>query len=61
MSATEEWMDYAERLLRRKIEAVPDGVYDAPQGWLEDDGKNFGVPFQSPRVSRSAAATCSWT
>ena len=42
MSASEDLMDYAERRLRQRIEAVPDGVYDAPVGWLEDDGKHFG-------------------
>ena len=38
-------MDYAERRLRQKIEQVPDGVYSAPPGLLEDDGKNFGQPL----------------
>lgn len=42
MSTAEDWMDYAERLLRGQIEALPDGVYEAPTGWLEDDGKNWG-------------------
>lgn len=42
MSCAEEWMDYGERLLRQRIEAVPDGVYQAPDGWLEDDGKHWG-------------------
>lgn len=46
MSACEDWMDYAEGMLRRRIEAVPDGVYDAPLGWLEDDGKHFGEPLK---------------
>ncbi len=46
MSAAEDLMDYAERLMRQRIEAVPDGVYDAPLGWLEDDGKNFGEPLR---------------
>jgi N-methylhydantoinase B/oxoprolinase/acetone carboxylase alpha subunit len=42
MSTAEDWMDHAERLLRSQIEALPDGVYEAPEGWLEDDGKNWG-------------------
>ncbi|NIM69910.1 MAG: hydantoinase B/oxoprolinase family protein [Xanthomonadales bacterium] len=46
MSAAEEWMDYAERVLRARIEELPDGVYEAPEGWLEDDGKNFGQPLR---------------
>lgn len=46
MSAAEDWMDYAETIMRGRIEAVPDGVYDAPMGWLEDDGKNFGEPLR---------------
>lgn len=46
MSASEDLMDYAERLMRQRIEAVPDGIYDAPTGWLEDDGKNFGEPLK---------------
>lgn len=43
MSASETWMDYAEKRMRQRIRAIPDGVYQAPNGWLEDDGKNFGV------------------
>ncbi len=46
MSACEDWMDYAERMLRQRIAAVPDGVYRAPDGWLEDDGKHFGEPLK---------------
>lgn len=46
MSANEEWMDYSERMMRQKIEQVPDGIYRAPDAWLEDDGKNFGVPLK---------------
>lgn len=42
MSSAEDWMDYAERLIRTRIAALPDGVYTAPTGWLEDDGKNWG-------------------
>lgn len=46
MSAAEDLMDYAERLMRQRIEAVPDGIYEAPVAWLEDDGKNFGEPLK---------------
>lgn len=46
MSAAEDWMDYAERMMRQRIDAVPDGVYEAPTAWLEDDGKHFGEPLK---------------
>ena len=46
MSAAEKWMDYAERLMRERISALADGVYEATDGWLEDDGKNFGEPLR---------------
>jgi 5-oxoprolinase (ATP-hydrolysing) len=38
-----DWLDYSERMLRQELAKVPDGVYDAPTGWLDDDGKNRGV------------------
>jgi N-methylhydantoinase B/oxoprolinase/acetone carboxylase alpha subunit len=41
MGAANYWMDYAERRLRAEIEKIPDGTYEA-QGWLDDDGKNWG-------------------
>ena len=46
MSTAEDWMDYGERMMRERIAAVPDGIYEAPIGWLEDDGKNFGTPLK---------------
>lgn len=46
MSAAEDLMDYAERLMRQRIAEVPDGVYEAPIGLLEDDGKHFGAPLR---------------
>ncbi|MFK7958086.1 MAG: hydantoinase B/oxoprolinase family protein [Lysobacterales bacterium] len=46
MSSAEDWMDYAEKMMRKRISEVPDGVYEAPTGWLEDDGKNFGIPLK---------------
>ncbi|MEO0997616.1 MAG: hydantoinase B/oxoprolinase family protein [Pseudomonadota bacterium] len=45
MSAAEDWMDYAEQRMRERVEALPDGAYQAPTGWLEDDGKHFGEPL----------------
>ena len=46
MSAAEEWMSYAERRMRARIEQLPDGEYPAPDAWLEDDGKHFGKPLK---------------
>ncbi len=45
MSACEAWLNYSERRMRTMIAGVPNGEYRAPCGWLEDDGKNFGVPL----------------
>ncbi|GLY15103.1 methylhydantoinase [Kineosporia sp. NBRC 101677] len=46
MSAAEAWMDHSESKLRAAISRVPDGVYRAPEGFLDDDGKNRGVPVR---------------
>jgi N-methylhydantoinase B/oxoprolinase/acetone carboxylase alpha subunit len=46
MSAAERWMDYSENMLRRRIREIPDGSYEAPIGYLDDDGKNRGVPLK---------------
>lgn len=46
MSAAERWMDYSEQMLRRRIRQIPDGSYEAPVGYLDDDGKNRGVPLK---------------
>jgi N-methylhydantoinase B/oxoprolinase/acetone carboxylase alpha subunit len=46
MSAAYDWMDYSERMLRAEIAKIPDGVYRAPTGWLDDDAKNRGVPLR---------------
>lgn len=46
MSAAEAWMDYAEAMLRQRLEAVPNGTYRAPGGLLEDDGKNWNIPLK---------------
>ena len=37
--ATRQLMDYAERMLRQRIAAIPDGEYRA-EGFLDDDGRN---------------------
>ena len=42
LSATQQLMDYTERILRQKIETISDGEYRA-EGFLDDDGKNRGV------------------
>ncbi len=43
--AITQWMDYSETRLRAQIDALPDGTYRAPSGFLDDDGKNFGEPL----------------
>src|SRR4029453_11341117 len=40
MSAAYDWMDYSESMLRAEIRKLPDGVYQAPTGWLDDDARN---------------------
>ena len=42
LAATGQLMDYTERILRQKIEQIPDGEYRA-EGFLDDDGKNRDV------------------
>ena len=44
MSGTQQLMDYTERVLRQKIEQIPDGEYRA-EGFLDDDGKNRDRPL----------------
>ncbi len=41
-TATRQLMDYTERVLRQRIQTIPDGEYRA-EGFLDDDGKNRGV------------------
>ena len=43
-AATEQLMDYSERMLRRQIGAIPDGEYRA-EGFLDDDGRNRKEPL----------------
>jgi N-methylhydantoinase B/oxoprolinase/acetone carboxylase alpha subunit len=40
MTSAERWMDYSEERLREQIEQVPDGRYEAPTQWLDDDGSD---------------------
>ncbi|WP_084480817.1 hydantoinase B/oxoprolinase family protein [Nocardia grenadensis] len=46
MSAAERWMDYSEEMLRSRIREIPDGSYEAPIGYLDDDGKNRDTPLE---------------
>jgi N-methylhydantoinase B len=46
MSAAEQWMDHSEARLRAAIAAIPDGRYPAPDGWLDDDGRNRDQPVK---------------
>jgi N-methylhydantoinase B len=41
LAASTQLMDYAERMMRQKIAAIPDGEY-AAKGYLDDDGRNRG-------------------
>ena len=40
--AGNDWLGYAERMLRQEISKVPDGVYETEVGYLDDDGRNRG-------------------
>lgn len=42
LDATQQLMDYTERVLRQRIAAIPDGEYRA-EGFLDDDGKNRDI------------------
>lgn len=44
-AAANQLMDYAERMMRARIAAIPDGDYTA-EGWLDDDGRNRGRPLK---------------
>ena len=46
MSAAYEWMDYSERMLRAEIAKIPDGEYEAPTGWLDDDAHDRETPLR---------------
>lgn len=43
-AASRQLMAYAERLMRARIQAIPDGDYEA-SGHLDDDGRNRGKPL----------------
>ncbi len=43
LSSARSWVDYSERMLRQEIAKIPDGEYETPVGWLDDDGRNRGV------------------
>src|SRR5699024_1524745 len=45
-TAEQSWLNYSEKMLRNEIEKIPDGIYKAPTGWLDDDGKNYEVPLR---------------
>jgi len=42
LTASQQLMDYTERILRQRIAAIPDGEYRA-EGFLDDDGRNRDV------------------
>jgi 5-oxoprolinase (ATP-hydrolysing) len=42
LGTADAWLDYSERMLRQEIARVPDGVYEAETGYLDDDGRNRG-------------------
>ena len=42
LGAAAQWMDYCETMLRNEIARIPDGVYEAPVQYLDDDGRNRG-------------------
>jgi N-methylhydantoinase B/oxoprolinase/acetone carboxylase alpha subunit len=44
--AAADLQDYSEHMLRSAIAAIPDGSYEAPVGWLDDDGRNRGIPLK---------------
>ena len=44
-AAARQLMDYAERMTRQRISAIPDGDYTA-EGWLDDDGRNRDVQLK---------------
>ncbi|MEY9866815.1 N-methylhydantoinase B/oxoprolinase/acetone carboxylase alpha subunit [Peribacillus sp. B2I2] len=42
LAAQKRWMNYSEEMIRKEIAKIPDGMYKAPTGWLDDDGRNYG-------------------
>jgi len=45
MKASTAWKDYSETMLRREIEKLPDGVYEAPVALFDNDGRTLDKPL----------------
>ena len=45
LEAASGWLEYSEKMLRQEIARLPDGRYETDVGWLDDDGRNRGVPL----------------
>jgi 5-oxoprolinase (ATP-hydrolysing) len=45
MRAASAWKDYSESMLRREIEKIPDGVYEAPVALFDNDGETLDRPL----------------
>jgi 5-oxoprolinase (ATP-hydrolysing) len=45
LQAATAWKDYSERMLRREIEKVPDGVYESPVALFDNDGRTLDRPL----------------
>ena len=58
----QEIIDYAERLTRSALSALPDGVYDF-EDWIDDDGIDFGKPIRLfvTLDKRGDSMTADWT
>ncbi len=46
LQAWHDWMDIAERELRKAIREIPDGVYGPETDFLDDDGVELGRPHR---------------
>jgi 5-oxoprolinase (ATP-hydrolysing) len=45
LRAAAVWKDYSETMLRREIEKLPDGVYEAPVALFDNDGQTLDRPL----------------
>jgi N-methylhydantoinase B/oxoprolinase/acetone carboxylase alpha subunit len=45
LGAVDEWLSYCERMMREQLAKAPDGTWNAVL-WLDDDGRNRGVPLR---------------
>ncbi|MFN8062973.1 MAG: hydantoinase B/oxoprolinase family protein [Vicinamibacterales bacterium] len=45
MRSASDWKDYSEKMLRREIEKIPDGEYDAPIALFDNDGQTLDKPL----------------